>query len=185
MVEKSNTLLVPVYNVGITLQEIPDKIAAFFNMGSCFSECEGCHSRALWSDIPYHDLWTVDKMLRYADRQMSLGATAICVLGGTTNRQISIEGLISILNRLAMIAPTCLYSGSDDEKLNRHIIDNTDLTWIKTGSYNGKPLTDKDTNQRFYKINHNFTFNTVSGFVCDRKDTIELLDLTHRFRKGE
>jgi len=58
-----------------------------------------------------------------------------------------------LINELAEIAPVCLYSGSDDAESDKELALETDLTWLKTGSYKEElgGLPNSATNQRFYK----------------------------------
>ena len=34
---------------GVTLTELPNEIAVFFEIGNCKQHCEGCHSPELWT----------------------------------------------------------------------------------------------------------------------------------------
>ena len=41
------SILVPVHSVGITLNEVPDKVAFYITLGNCTQRCKGCHSPEL------------------------------------------------------------------------------------------------------------------------------------------
>ena len=41
---------IPVMGQGVTLTELPNEIAVFFEIGNCKQHCEGCHSPELWTD---------------------------------------------------------------------------------------------------------------------------------------
>ena len=139
---------IPVANEGVTFTEVPDRISVFFNIANCNAHCKDCHSPYLWKNTRRK---TVTDILNYAQTQTDKGATAIVLMGGTTNG-IDEDVLVKLINLLDEIAPVCLYSGSDDMTLNFRIAINSHLTWIKTGSYQPKfgGLDKLTTNQRFY-----------------------------------
>lgn len=172
------SILVPVVSTGITLNEIPDKVAFFIELGSCTQRCKGCHSKELWEEVK--EPTSLDALITKAEQTIDKGANAIVLMGGTCNR-LSIENLLVILQSLSEIAPTCLYSGSDDESLNRYVAEKTDITWIKTGSYKEElgGLSSPTTNQRFFRKEYEYriehcTYPTITSV---------LVDCTHLFRK--
>lgn len=140
----------PLAAMGITLQEIPDKIAVYFEMGNCINKCKNCHSPHLWQKIRIKT--SIQMICTSAANEVNKGANAILLLGGTTN-DILTDDLILLINKLDKIAPVGLYSGSDDEELNNFIGLNSCLTWLKTGSYQPDKgsLQDANTNQKFYR----------------------------------
>ena len=148
------SILVPLCGKGITMSEVPNKIAVYLEIGECTQYCPGCHSSQLHKvDNSFTIPTRLECIVSYADRQLDKGANAIVIMGGTTNHMFSISDLKVMINRLSELAPVCLYSGSDDEALNKDIAETTNLTWIKTGSYKEGlgGLSSKTTNQRFYK----------------------------------
>ena len=171
------SILVPVVSTGITLNEVPDKVAFFIELGSCTQRCKGCHSKELWEEVK--DPTSLDILLKEAEKAIDKGANAIVLMGGTCNG-LNIKELSTILQALSEIAPTCLYSGSDDQRLNRYLVENTDITWIKTGSYKEElgGLSSPTTNQRFYRKEYEEIFKKHQ--YCMTK--MVLVDCTHLFQ---
>ena len=101
-------------------------------------------------------------------------------MGGTCNGLLT-EELYIILQSLSEIAPTCLYSGSDDQKLNRFFAENTNITWIKTGSYKEElgGLSSPTTNQRFYRKEYEEIFKKHQYWM----NKMVLVDCTHLFQE--
>lgn len=176
------SILIPIYSKGVTLTEVPDKLAVYFEIGNCKQNCKGCHSPMLQFRNNECYLTYLKDMKRYAEDEIEKGANAIVLMGGTTNEGVSFNDLKTIINTLSEIAPVCLYSGSDDERLHRELLYKTTLTWLKTGSYDEEKggLDQRSTNQRFYKIEEQFVYE--HGFVSYAEPY--LVDMTHKFRKG-
>ena len=156
----------PVVNQGVTLQEIPGKIAVFFEIGNCRRRCKGCHSAEyMWTKL-HRDLWTpLDDMVAYADKHVKLGAEVILLMGGTMNDGVSHASLMTAVNKLSEIAPVGIYSGADDTAYIHTLLKyGTPLRYLKTGKYIKKlgGLSSPTTNQRFYE------YDTVIGGWCDR-----------------
>lgn len=172
------SILVPVVSTGITLNEVPDKVAFFIELGSCTQRCKGCHSKELWEEVK--EPTSLDVLLKEAEEAIDKGANAIVLMGGTCNGLL-IEELYIILQALSEIAPTCLYSGSDDQKLNRFFAENTDITWIKTGSYKEElgGLSSPTTNQRFYRKEYEEIFKKHKYWMTK----MVLVDCTHLFQE--
>lgn len=171
------SILVPVVSTGITLNEVPDKVAFFIELGSCTQKCKGCHSKELWGEVKTPT--PLDDILAEAEQAIDKGANAIVLMGGTCNT-LSVTELVVILNALSDIAPTCLYSGSDDTNLNTFLAENTSITWIKTGSYREElgGLTSNTTNQRFYRKEYEQIFKEHQ-YVTNK---MVLVDCTHLFQ---
>lgn len=172
------SILVPVVTTGITMNEVPDKIAYFIELGECTQGCKGCHSEHL--RCPVEHKTPLSTLVEKADEAIERGVNAIVVMGGTTNG-LSLDDLCTIINALAEVAPVCLYSGSDDEYINSAIGSLSNLTWLKTGSYQEDKggLTSQKTNQRFYRKEYAYTMN-------DHKNPhvyCEFLDCTHLFQR--
>lgn len=172
------SILVPVVSTGITLNEVPDKVAFFIELGSCTQRCKGCHSKELWEEVK--EPTSLDTLLKEAEKAIDKGANAIVLMGGTCNG-LNIKELSTTLQALSDIAPTCLYSGSDDQKLNRFLVENTDITWIKTGSYKEElgGLSSPTTNQRFYRKEYEEIFKNHQYLMTK----MVLVDCTHLFQE--
>lgn len=167
------SILIPVYDTGVTLTEVPDRVSFYVEFGECTQHCEGCHSPHLWNPVtPKMDLSDLKEL---AEDAVAKGANAIVLMGGTTNN-IGMFKLINIINTLAKVAPVCLYSGSDDEARNDFITRNSNLTWVKTGSYKANlgGLSSDTTNQKFYR--------KVYVDYPNGDKLLTLLDETYRFR---
>lgn len=172
------SILVPVVSTGITLNEVPDKVAFFIELGSCTQRCKGCHSKELWEEVK--EPTSLDVLLKEAEKAIAKGANAIVLMGGTCNG-LHTEELYIILQALSEIAPTCLYSGSDDQKLNRFFAENTNIMWIKTGSYKEElgGLSSPMTNQRFYRKE----YEEISKKHQYWMNKMVLVDCTHLFQE--
>ena len=146
----NSNLLIPVVDWGITFNEVPDKMAVYFELGDCNKHCNGCHSPELWEPLEGSPL---SIFLKIAEREVAKGANAICVLGGTDCNSFSRDLLVFFLGELANLAPVCLYSGSDDIEVMQKLAEQGNCTWLKTGSYKEElgGLQSPTTNQRFFK----------------------------------
>lgn len=146
-------LKLPVVNKGVTLAEIPGHISVFFEIGNCKRKCKGCHSPML--QIPLKKVyWTdIEEMVHYAELEKSRGATAIVLMGGTTNG-VSLEVLKKTIDRLSEVLPVGIYSGAAVNSTATHFLKTLpSLTWVKAGEYREElgGLNSINTNQRFYK----------------------------------
>jgi anaerobic ribonucleoside-triphosphate reductase activating protein len=148
--QHSSNMLVPVVDWGITFNEVPDKVAVYFELGDCNKHCKGCHSPELWEPMEGAPL---DVFAKIAAMAVDKGANAICVLGGTDCNSFSRDTLVFFLRVLAKTAPVCLYAGSDDIKAMQELAEQGECTWLKTGSYKEElgGLQSPTTNQRFFK----------------------------------
>lgn len=143
----------PVINKGITLTEIPGEIAVYFEIGNCNRKCRGCHSPHLRTPI-FRDLYTdLEDMLKYVRAERARGATAVVLMGGTTNG-IETAVLVEVINALSKVLPVGIYSGADDgSSINRFLQVNARIIWLKTGAYVASKggINVAGTNQRFYE----------------------------------
>ena len=171
------SVLVPVVSTGITLNEVPDKVAFFIELGSCTQKCKGCHSKELWGEVKTPT--PLDDLLAEAEQAIYKGANAIVLMGGTCNK-MSTPDLLKVLDGLSEIAPTCLYSGLDDEETNTYIAEHSGITWIKTGSYREElgGLSSPTTNQKFYRKE----YELVSKNNQYTYHKVVLVDCTHLFQ---
>lgn len=160
----------PVVETTITLTEIPDQISFTVVLGNCCRKCKGCHSAYLQYKLP-ESLWTdVFHIVEQAKKAKKQGATAILLMGGTTNG-IKPDVLQDAIARLAKILPVGIYSGSEYNSIyNKILRDDPNLTWLKTGEFIEElgGLDKEHTNQQF--------------FVRDIH-TNTWKDITHLFRK--
>ena len=173
------SILVPLISSGITLNELPGRIAVYFELGNCTQGCAGCHSPHL-SEQQVLASTPIEELEGIAETGATQGANAIILMGGTTNG-MSDGDIITLIRRLSIILPVCLYSGSDDTEHDKYIAREGNASWLKTGSYNEVlgGLTSPTTNQRYYRL--------TSYYVIDRSDyysrTItEFHDITYIFQ---
>ena len=171
------SVLVPLNSAGITLTEVPDKIAVYFELANCNAKCDGCHSPHLWKKPKHYT--PMEDLEAYADRMINEGANAIVIMGGTTNGMHK-AALECLINNLSMIAPVCLYSGSDDIKGDLELALSTGLTWLKTGSYKATlgGLDKSTTNQQFWQKDYHITISLDDDVSC----TPEMIDMTYFFQ---
>lgn len=176
----SRVLKYPVVNTDITFNELPDKMAYAIELGACKQHCVGCHSPELQEeDAPLTSLLDI---LEEAQDAIDAGANAIVVMGGTNNKHITEESLLALLQDLSDIAPTGLYSGSEDEERDKRIALEGHCTWLKTGPYVDTlgGLESPRTNQRFYQITATYHLDAQDNLVDVRPC---FLDETHKFWK--
>ena len=176
----SRVLKYPVVNTDITFNELPDKMAYAIELGACKQHCVGCHSPELQEeDAPLTSLLDI---LEEAQDAIDAGANAIVVMGGTNNKHITEESLIALLQDLSDIAPTGLYSGSEDEERDKMIALEGHCVWLKTGPYIDTlgGLESTRTNQRFYRITTTYRLDAQDNLVDVRPC---FLDETHKFWK--
>lgn len=157
----------PVVHKGVTLTEIPGRIAVFFEVGNCQNVCIGCHSPELRENVESHCYpnMTILDIVDYVKDQYKKGANAVVFMGGLNNAGVSIIKLRKLCMELySMGVDIGIYDGSPDVDLediipiflDYHVGDGEPdciLKWIKTGSYiikNGG-LDSPTTNQRFYE----------------------------------
>ena len=144
-------LKLPVVNKGITLTEIPNHIAVFFEIGNCTIHCKGCHSPELWDTNYTEPNMSDSDILDYIVEQANLGANAILFMGGLDNYGYSKGLFLDLLEELDSYLPVCIYAGNDDDKLLAHKTIPT--TWLKIGHYDHElgGLDSPKTNQKFYE----------------------------------
>lgn len=156
----------PVLNVSISLNEIPDKIAIAVEIGNCKQHCRGCHSP--WLSIPLqHDSWMELETLMYdVHKKVKQGADAIVLMGGTANG-IKPDELVEAINVLSCYAPVGLYSGLPySANIHNYLREHAKLTWLKTGEFIEEKggLDKKDTNQKFF-VNQNGNWMEVTQLL--------------------
>lgn len=146
----------PIINKGITFNEIPNRVAVFFEIGQCKQNCKNCHSELFMKTRLAKDLWTsLEDMVSYVELQKKHGANAIVIMGGTNNEGVGLHHLVQVIDALSGILPVGLYSGIPDNTfIHRLLKSDKVLTWLKTGEYIDElgGLTEPKTNQKFYEL---------------------------------
>lgn len=127
--------------------EIPGEITLGISISGCLIHCKGCHSRELWEDkgTPL-TVKEIDSLL-----VKHKGISCLCLLGGERD----IDALTILFQHAYKKVKTAWYCGLDFiPKGNYGIMQYLDF--LKIGHYDAElgALTSPDTNQRFYKIEH-------------------------------
>lgn len=139
----------PIVNKGITLTEIPNHIAVFFEVGNCTCHCDGCHSPELWDTNYTQPNMTTREIIDYIEEQYKLGANAVVFMGGWNNEGVSRTTLELFLLDISCMFQIGIYVGSD----RVGALPRLPIRWIKTGRYEKDKggLDSPTTNQRFYE----------------------------------
>lgn len=146
----------------VVFKEVPDEITLAVNISGCPCRCPGCHSTHLWEDIGNNlDEEAIRKLIN-----RNPGISCISFMGGDSNPR-EISRLASFVKKEFPSIKTSWYSGRStlSNEINLEHLD-----YVKLGPYIEKRggLDSPDTNQVFYKVNH---------------DTNSLEDITFRFKK--
>ena len=155
-------------NTMVTFSEVPDEISLCIEISNCPCHCKNCHSSYLAEDIG--EELTLEKIYKLIDNNE--GITCICFMGGDSSPK-EIDMFARCIKDLYDIK-VAWYSGR--QELSKEI----DLKWfdfLKLGPYIEElgPLNSKTTNQRMYKVVHNYYDDGTSGY--------ELEDITYKFLK--
>lgn len=148
----------------VTFSEVPDEISLCINISGCKIHCEDCHSPYLWEDKGL----ILNTRSLTALIEANIGITCVCFMG-SGNSPKSINKLCAFIREEYPNLKTACYFGEDtlptEIKLNN-------VDYFKIGHFNGVPLTNKNTNQRFYSVT---------------KDSLGLsiVDITNKFYKHE
>lgn len=148
----------------VTFSEVPDEISLCINFSNCPHKCKGCHSEYLQKDIGEElNSVTLEEMANENN-----GITCVCFMGGDCD----IPYLTYLANfvKSTLHLKTAWYTGLVFNPSSAgHIEVSKVFDYIKTGPYIKEfgPLTNKKTNQRFYK----------------KKNTFEWEDITYKFWK--
>ena len=162
-------LKLPVITKCVTLAEIPGEVAVFFEIGNCKLRCKGCHSEWLRTRLAEVHWTDIEEMLQYVIIEKARGATAIVLMGGTTNG-IPLPDLEEAIRRLAKLLPVGIYSGAAvNSTITKFLKEIPSLTWIKAGEYREElgGLNSVNTNQRFYARTENGWEDSTSVFNRD------------------
>ena len=142
----------------VTFSEVPDEISLCINLSGCPHKCEGCHSPYLQEDIGEElNTEVLTKLIKENE-----GITCVCFMGGDND--------IPYLSWMADFHPT----------MDRPICKSFDF--IKIGPYIERygPLTNPNTNQRFYTkgsamkkmdANPHMWYDTTDKFWADDTDS--------------
>lgn len=130
----------------VSFSEIPDEITLCINISNCPNKCEGCHSSWLQENIGIE----LNNYELYDIINKNSGISCVCFMGGDSNPEEINDLAIKIKSKNLKVG---WYSGNFkiSDKIN---IKNFD--YIKIGPYlkDKGPLSDKNTNQKMYKIIH-------------------------------
>lgn len=130
----------------VSFSEIPDEITLCINISNCPNKCEGCHSSWLQENIGIE----LNNYELYDIINKNSGISCVCFMGGDSNPEEINNLAIKIKSKNLKVG---WYSGNSkiSDKIN---IKNFD--YIKIGPYlkDKGPLSDKNTNQKMYKIIH-------------------------------
>ena len=135
--------------------EVPDKIGVYIPLTGCRIRCPECNSKWLW-EFSGKEL-TTDVM----DDILSHHKDAEVVILGGGHDYDMLETMFKHIKSKGLL--TCWYTGHN--KL-QDWMPLKYLDYIKIGSYQGKPLNDPETNQRFYELRHAYDIDgRYKGFV--------------------
>ena len=146
----------PVVNITVTLNELPNHIAVAIEMGNCKQRCKGCHSEWLSIPLPKSAWMELETVMHEVNKHVKNGADAIVIMGGTNNG-IPLKDLIEAINILSHYAPIGLYSGLPVKAAIHEVLkEEAKLSFLKVGDYKEKlgGLDSKTTNQIFYTKNY-------------------------------
>lgn len=151
----------------VVFQEIPDEITLAINISNCPNNCEGCHSAYLAQDIGEE---LSDSRVRRLIED-NKGISCIAFMGG----DISPIEIIFKAQLVKMEYPNlkvAWYSGKDQID-NNVLINRQFFDYIKIGPYipDRGPLNNLNTNQKMFKVDHDFYYNFI--------------DITNKFWKDE
>ena len=155
-------------DTAVTFAEIPDQICLCINISGCQFRCPDCHSKYLWEDTGTELTPEVlDQLIVNTP-----GISCICLMGGTE------EEILHLLKSSKKIwnLKRAWYTGQSEIPNNYALL--MLLDYIKVGPYIAEkgPLNSKTTNQRLYKIEHNY-----SPLVADLGSCAIPVDITSRF----
>lgn len=141
----------------VSFSEIPDEITLCINISNCPNKCEGCHSPWLQKNIGIE----LNNYELYDIINKNSGISCVCFMGGDSNPEEINNLAIKIKSKNLKVG---WYSGNSEisDKIN---IKNFD--YIKIGPYlkDKGPLSDKNTNQKMYKIIHFTGMNSLKDIT--------------------
>lgn len=141
----------------VSFSEIPDEITLCINISNCPNKCEECHSPWLQGNIGIE----LNNYELYDIINKNSGISCVCFMGGDSNPEEINNLAIKIKSKNLKVG---WYSGNSEisDKIN---IKNFD--YIKIGPYlkDKGPLSDKNTNQKMYKIIHFTGMNSLKDIT--------------------
>lgn len=141
----------------VSFSEIPDEITLCINISNCPNKCEGCHSSWLQKNIGVE----LNNYELYDIINKNSGISCVCFMGGDSDPEEINNLAIKIKSKNLKVG---WYSGKSEisDKIN---IKNFD--YIKIGPYlkDKGPLSDKNTNQKMYKIIHFTGMNSLKDIT--------------------
>jgi anaerobic ribonucleoside-triphosphate reductase activating protein len=141
----------------VSFSEIPDEITLCINISNCPNKCEECHSPWLQKNIGIE----LNNYELYDIINKNSGISCVCFMGGDSNPEEINNLAIKIKSKNLKVG---WYSGNSEisDKIN---IKNFD--YIKIGPYlkDKGPLSDKNTNQKMYKIIHFTGMNSLKDIT--------------------
>lgn len=141
----------------VSFSEIPDEITLCINISNCPNKCERCHSPWLQENIGIE----LNNYELYDIINKNSGISCVCFMGGDSNPEEINNLAIKIKSKNLKVG---WYSGNSEisDKIN---IKNFD--YIKIGPYlkDKGPLSDKNTNQKMYKIIHFTGMNSLKDIT--------------------
>ena len=154
-------------NTQIVFQEIPNEVSLAINISNCPCFCKGCHSSYLAEDIG--EELNVDSLHNLIIQNR--GITCILFMGGDVDPKFLNE--LALYIKLKFPYKVGWYSGREEIS---PLVDLTLFDYVKVGPYKEEfgPLNSKTTNQKMFKINHNYEDNTY-----------DLEDITFLFQKDK
>lgn len=129
-------------NTEIVFQEVPDEISLAINITNCPCHCDGCHSPQLWENIgTILDKDSLSNLIKSNE-----GITCVLFLGGDSS--------IYDITQLSTIVKECNLKVAWYSGRNVFPKDLSKFDYIKIGPYIKSlgGLDNKNTNQRFYKV---------------------------------
>lgn len=152
----------------VVFREVPDEITLAINISNCPVKCEGCHSPYLMNDVG-NELTTnvLSNLFKH-----NKGITCVCFMGGDKDPK-ELNSLLKFSRDNGL--KTCWYSGKS-LRYECGIVWSL-LDYIKIGPYikDKGPISQKSTNQRFYKI----------GRYISQTAKYVFIDQTYKFWNNE
>lgn len=129
--------------ISVVLQELPGHISLAWAIRGCPLGCKGCSYKSLekygWYDLRLEEYESI------LDAHRGL-ASSVTFMGG--------EWVADFPRYLQEARErdykTCLYTGREIKEVSTDIL--ASLDFIKTGSWQGIPITEAGSNQRFYSL---------------------------------
>ena len=173
-------LKLPVNQVTVSLNEVPDKVSCVVELGGCLRACKGCHSPNLQGTFTKPKMYLSD-LEEFVDNQIEKGCDAICIMGGDCSCEMTLDELKAVVNTLATIAPVCLYSSNP----NAEPFEEMQLKWLKVGPYieSKGGLETPGTNQMLLEITRSNRVDIIDTFHHEVTEELAYKDITNKLQK--